>query len=275
MKFLYGILLFALSFINNPIHAQTIDTLVSVGNHRLHFNIVKGSGVPILFESGNGDDGSTWKDILDPIHASTGATLITYDRAGLGKSGIDTTRLSFQQEVRDLKQGLKALGFEGDYFIVAHSFGSLYASEFANLHQGKIKGAVFIDVSTPCNLHQEYTTRVKQSISPENWKMLKQYKAGLFYVLDQLPEIADYMSDRYLSDRIPMTVIVAEHYKPTPQIGETEQDMSKRKTCLKALGNLPNHTYVVAKGSDHKVWVKAPEVVVKEVAKLYKRIQEQ
>ena len=40
--------------------AQTLDTLVDVGTHQLHFKIWPGEGTPILFEAGNGDDGSVW-----------------------------------------------------------------------------------------------------------------------------------------------------------------------------------------------------------------------
>ena len=82
--------------------AQTIDTLIDVGGHKLHFNIIKGKGFPILFESGNGDDGSVWKPILQDIYKATNATLITYDRAGLGQSEIDTTKISFKEEIKDL-----------------------------------------------------------------------------------------------------------------------------------------------------------------------------
>jgi hypothetical protein len=38
--------------------SQTKDTSVDVGQYKLHFNIIKGKGIPILFESGSGNDGS-------------------------------------------------------------------------------------------------------------------------------------------------------------------------------------------------------------------------
>ena len=69
--------------------AQTIDTLISVGNHKLHFNIIMGKGMPILFEAGNGDDATVWQSIVTQVYNQTNATIITYDRAGLGKSEID------------------------------------------------------------------------------------------------------------------------------------------------------------------------------------------
>ncbi len=52
-------------------NAQVIDTLIDVGNQRLHFKIMKGKGIPILFESGNGDDGVVWGTLLQPIHDLT------------------------------------------------------------------------------------------------------------------------------------------------------------------------------------------------------------
>lgn len=251
--------------------AQTIDTLINVGSHKLHFNIMKGKGIPILFESGNGDDGSAWKPILQKIYDETGATLITYDRAGLGQSEIDTTTISFKQEIKDLNKALKKLGYKKNYFLVAHSFGAIYASEFTQKNKKKVIGAVFIDVATPCQLNNEIATRIKNSISEDNWQMLKKYKIGLYYVLKKFPEITAYMSKRYISNSIPLTLIVAENYVPTKEIGETEQDMLNWKKCLQELGNLPNHKYVETKNTDHKVWEKDPKTVTEEIIKLYKQ----
>ena len=42
-------------------HSQTKDTLVDVGQYKLHFQIIKGTGTSILFESGSGNDGTVWK----------------------------------------------------------------------------------------------------------------------------------------------------------------------------------------------------------------------
>jgi hypothetical protein len=60
MKILF-IILFCFG-ISLCVKSQTIDTLIDVGGYRLHFNIITGKGVPILFESGGGDDGSPHKE---------------------------------------------------------------------------------------------------------------------------------------------------------------------------------------------------------------------
>lgn len=95
-----------------------MDTLIDVGGYRLHFNIVQGKGVPILFEAGGGGDGSVWRKLLNPLHDSTGAILITYDRAGLGKSEIDTSNINILNEVKGLGTGLDRLGYTNCLFLV-------------------------------------------------------------------------------------------------------------------------------------------------------------
>ena len=69
--------LFNFSIVNA--RSSQLDTLVDVGGYNIHFNIIKGKGIPILFESGAGDDGTIWKNILKPIQEITGTTLITYE----------------------------------------------------------------------------------------------------------------------------------------------------------------------------------------------------
>lgn len=271
MKYFFIVITFI--FLTFYCNAQVIDTLIKINGFQLHFNYIKGKGIPIIFEAGNGDDASVWKDLIKQIHEITKAPIITYDRAGLGKSQIDTNNISFHQEVKNLKIVLAKLGYNDKYFLVAHSFGGIYASEFSNLSKGKIKGAVFIDVATPCQLNIEVAKRIKNSISDENWMLLKQYKTGLYYVLKNFPNIINYMQNRYISSKIPMTLIVADNYIPTEEIGETESDMTKWKICLKNLGNLPNHKYVTTKNTDHKVWEKDPNSVIDEIVKLYNKVK--
>lgn len=251
------------------VHSQTIDTLIDLGDYQLHFSIITGKGTPILFEAGNGDDGSVWEPLLQRIYDATGATLITYDRAGLGRSSIDTTKISFARELKHVKRALKQLGYKKDFFLVAHSFGGFYAAEFARRNKRKINGAVFIDTSTPCGLNVSYATKVRNTISDDNWNLIREYKVGLYYVLQAFPEIAAYMSTRFMKNSIPLTVIAADTRTPSKEIGETEQDMINMANCLKEFGRLPNHKYVLAANTGHKVWKDDPKIVIDEIVQLY------
>ena len=153
--------------------AQTIDTLIDVGGYNLHFNIVKGNGTPILFEAGNGSDASDWKGILKQLHDATEAALITYDRAGLGLSGIDTNKIDLQNEVKTLEIALKKLGYSNKIFLVSHSFGSFYSILFAIKNRQKIKGAVFIEPALPCNYTKKRNKEGNETVTPALWDRIK------------------------------------------------------------------------------------------------------
>ena len=106
------LLLTALCTFNSK--SQTIDTLLDVGGYRLHFRIIKGTGMPILFEAGGGNDGSIWNSLLKPVAELTRATLITYDRAGFGTSEFDSTKHGLLAGVEALETGLRKLGYNQD-----------------------------------------------------------------------------------------------------------------------------------------------------------------
>jgi hypothetical protein len=65
---------------------QRIYTILHIDGYSIHFNIIKGKGIPIVFENGANGDLTIWDSILKPVSSITGATLITYDQIGLGKS---------------------------------------------------------------------------------------------------------------------------------------------------------------------------------------------
>ncbi|HUB60277.1 MAG TPA: alpha/beta hydrolase [Puia sp.] len=130
--------------------AQTLDTLVDVGGYKLHFSIIPGKGIPILFDAGGGDDATTWDGILRPISEITHTTLITYDRIGFGKSGLDTNQHGILKMIDGLETGLHKLGYWGNIMLVAHSQGAIYAQVFAFRHPELVKAAVMIDGTTPC-----------------------------------------------------------------------------------------------------------------------------
>ncbi len=256
-------------FYASNLSGQTIDSLVRVGKHHLHFRIMPGEGTPILFEAGNGDDGGVWEDLLEQIQAKTGATLITYDRAGLGKSEIDTSTIGFALEVEQLEKALIDLGFDGELFLVNHSFGAFYNSLLAHRKKFNIQGMVFVDPALPCYFTPTWCKSYKEGLSEENWAMIKEHRAGLYYVLKDLDGIAEYMLNRPLPKDIRATVIVAEEILPMVKAEEVQS----WKDCLKSFGQTPKHRYVLAKGAGHKVWEKNPAIVVKEITRLYKKLR--
>jgi len=248
-------------------HSQTLDTMIDIGSYKLHFYIVKGMGAPILFESGNGADATTWKSILNNIHDATGATLITYDRAGLGSSGIDTNHINLPTEVKTLELALKKLGYTKQLFLVNHSFGSFYSILFAIRNRRKIKGAVFIDSALPCNYTKKRNKEGNEMVSTALWDRIKKEAAGLYYVLINYEKIYDLMEKKKFPPKIPATIIVAENQT----FLKTEDYKTEWHQCVKSFGEQPNHTFVFAQNCGHTVWQDNPQLVINEIVTLYKQ----
>lgn len=265
MKQLFTIF-FSLSLLNLG-QAQTIDTLVDVGGYKLHFSIVKGKGVPILFESGNGSNASDWKDLLKQLHDSTKATLITYDRAGLGSSGIDTTKIDLPNEVKTLEIALKKLGYSKKIFLVNHSFGSYYSILFAIRNEKRVKGTVFIDPALPCNYTKKRNKEGNETVTPDLWDRIKKEAIGLYFVLKNYEVICDLMETKNFPSKIPATVIASENQV----FLKTDTYKNEWRECAKTFGTLPNHRYVFAKNCGHTVWADNPQLVVNEIVRLYRQ----
>ena len=265
------IIFFLMLFVSICSQSQTIDTLVNVGNHKLHFNIKKGTGIPILFEAGSGNDGSIWKHLLEPIHSITGTTLITYDRPGYGKSEHnldlpDAKKGLITYGIRDLEIGLKKLNYTGDFILVSHSYGGFYSAMFASRNAKKIKGIVLLDASHICYTHyvlHKYISRNTKSYL----KNLKSLHTGVYYETLAYEETVEIMNGIEFPNTIPIIDIVAEN--PPNSFNDTN-DQKNWTSCHKEFVRAnSNRTGITAFNCGHYVFFDNPTLVINTIAKSY------
>lgn len=100
----------------------------------------------VVFESGFGQGGGVWKDVIANLGAQ--CNCITYARAGLGKSGTDGKPKTIAEDVQDLAAVIDATAPGSKVLLVGHSYGGLLATEFARLHPEKLQGLVLVDPAT-------------------------------------------------------------------------------------------------------------------------------
>jgi pimeloyl-ACP methyl ester carboxylesterase len=243
--------------------AQTEDHLVDVGGYKLHFHVIKGSGIPILFEAGGGDDSSPWNAILTPIANVTGATLITYDRAGFGKSEVAPLEYNIVKEVEGLEIGLSKLGYSGDIMLVAHSWGGSYATVFASRHPDQVKSAVFIDISLPC-----FNTDAQLESMSQDKAQLETLKArggGWPSLVTNYGANARLMRTIAFPRQIPAVSITSDK---TPFDDKSEAD--RWRLCHRDFAAAsPNIEAMTAYGTGHYIFKDAPDFVIAVIAKSY------
>jgi pimeloyl-ACP methyl ester carboxylesterase len=244
--------------------SQTIDTKVDVGGNQLNFHIVKGHGMPILFEAGGGDDSTVWNGILPQLASITNATLIAYDRPGFGKSGLDRNRHGIVNNANDLEKGLKALGYDGNIMIVAHSLGGLYAELFVARHPDRVKSIVLIDATENCFLTPEQLDITEKTYKGQ-MDDFKAHRPGVYYLLSDYRSMADVMRKFTFPPSIPVIDIVSEH-PPFPSEAERQHWEVCHQQFAAAAANRQG---ILATGTGHYVFHDNPTLVIDAIVKAY------
>lgn len=248
-----------------PIQAQTLDTLIDVGGYQLHFNVIKGKGIPILFEAGGGEDATTWKKIIQPIAMRTKTTLITYDRTGFGKSTFDTTRHGILNGIIGLETGLKKLGYDNNIILVAHSQGGLYAQLYASRHPDKVTAAVLIDATTTCFYDKKRLAATQQMINRQNTEKVKVSNPGAYYQGADFGNNIDQMRKFAFPTTIPVTDFVSDH----PPFHDSA-DINDWKHCHQEFVAMSsNRTGILALGCGHFIFNDNPSLVIDAIVRIY------
>ncbi|TCN52614.1 alpha/beta fold hydrolase [Flavobacterium circumlabens] len=270
--FLISILIFSTFAARSQ--SKVIDTLVDVGHHKIHFKIVKGTGKPILFDSGGGNNGAVWNSILDQISTITNAPLITYDRAGFGTSTIDTlqtddSKHGIMSSIEDLEIGLKKLGYDKEIVLISHSYGGYLSALYASRHPKLVKGIVLIDVN-----HNYFEDGVIEKELAKQEKLIPEWKKnnkGTYYMSATILETVRIMSKIEIPQHIP----VVDFVNGIPFL-KAPEEIERWKECHKKyVENHPNVTGITANDCGHGIWVGNPPLVITTIAKMYANTSKQ
>ncbi|MBX0289180.1 alpha/beta fold hydrolase [Hymenobacter sp. HSC-4F20] len=268
MKHYLAILFLCLPLLALPGRAQTVDTLVDVGGYRLHFHIIKGKGTPILLEAGGGDDARVWEPLLRPLAQATGTTLITYDRAGFGKSEVsreaDDTQHGILSGMQGLETGLKKLGYGKELLLVAHSYGGFYSSLYAARHPKQVKAVVLLDAMLPSFATDDFLAGMMRDMQTDIAKNKTEHRGRYFQTLNY-PATVQAVRNAPFPASIPVIDVVAEQFfMPNPA------EAARWKACHQQfVAAQPNRESLTAYGCGHYLFHENPALAVSAIAKAH------
>jgi pimeloyl-ACP methyl ester carboxylesterase len=125
------------------------DTLIDVGDYRLHVVVARGTApMTVVFEAGGGADLTSWGSVPEQLAAATSASVVTYDRAGLGTSELGPLDLTQAEEVQALRRALDTMELPPST-VVAHSYGALMAMVHAQQFPDLVEALVLVDPMNP------------------------------------------------------------------------------------------------------------------------------
>lgn len=117
---------------------------VDIGEGRTLHARVNGSGPTVVLVSGAGREGVGRWTLIEKWVAKF-ATVVTYDRAGLGKSPRSATPPTAADMCRDLWRLLDALDVPRPMVLVGQSLGGLLVQLYACDHPQQVAGLVLLD----------------------------------------------------------------------------------------------------------------------------------
>ncbi|HOW85833.1 MAG TPA: alpha/beta fold hydrolase [Candidatus Aminicenantes bacterium] len=252
-----------------------IEKMVNVGPIDLFFRIYAGGAPTVLLESGGGLDSGEWTTFGPCLAKATASTVVTYDRAGFGRSGLPDTPYDLAQETGWLWAALEKLGLDKNIILAGHSYGGLLLRHEAATRPGAVRGLVFIDPFTVefvdlmgidyCN-GREGLGKLPR-LSPEQYAGLsKQDRADLRmagYPGGNLAAKCDLLRPLAYPQDIPVRIITS---------GRTwmrENEMPAwRQAHQRLAASIAGAKLVVASESDHMIHERQPDLVIKAVAEV-------
>jgi pimeloyl-ACP methyl ester carboxylesterase len=246
-----------------PSPPTPLDTLVDVGGYHLHMVVYRGTRpLTIVMESGGGASLAAWSGVEARLAERSGATVVAYDRAGFGESGVGPAELTPRQQVGQLHEALERLGTPPDCIVVGHSYGGLLSVLHAHLYPNQVRGMVLVD---PMNARfVRATGEFVQSTVPHIEHPATAKDTAIARMVRTFDELA---RDPAASDAgLELSIVVITAGQPWWK--KPDIDRAWRDSHQAIASAAPHRRLVVADGSDHDVPEKRPEAIVQAVLSL-------
>jgi pimeloyl-ACP methyl ester carboxylesterase len=149
---------------------------VNVGGHKLRLQVA-GTGTPtVVLDYGLGGSTEDWSDVFPEV--ARFARVVTYDRAGYGKSEAGPEPRSHIQIATELHTLLHRANIAPPYVLVGHSLGGANIRAFAHLFKEEVAGLIFVDPFN-VNIFTSQSEKEREAAMAQQQAALKDAPAGV------------------------------------------------------------------------------------------------
>lgn len=248
----------------SQIHS-TKDTSIDIGGHKLHFVVTRAGEPVILLEAGGGADASQWKDVQQKLANETNATIISYDRAGYGKSELPNTPYDIKKEIQDLHKCLQTLGVNKIIFV-AHSYGAFLSQAYQFTYPEEVREIILADPNNVIFV-DSIGERILMQIPFDTTKSLTTTQKADVRQTIAFPNTIEKLRSMPYSKNIPLTVISAgKEWWPFPQWNRWWRNSQQSIVDFQE-----NGTFIIAEGSAHNIPKERPDIIVEVIMKAIKK----
>lgn len=216
-----------------------------------------GSGTPpVILDAGLGDSSEAWSIVQPQVASFT--SVLSYDRAGLGRSHPAPMPRTCQDIVADLRTLLAAASLPPPYVLVAHSWSGLNARWYANHFPAEIAGMLLIDA-----VHEAKYERFAQVLSAERlqrmWASVRD-PAKNDESIDRIASLAQVTASQRPYD---FPLIVLTRAADSDPLSQIEIDLQ-----AEFLNFSPTSRQYFSRYTDHFIHTSEPELVIDTIYRL-------
>ncbi|PDY84232.1 alpha/beta fold hydrolase [Bacillus cereus] len=232
---------------------KCIEEYVQVYDVKIYTKIFQGKKLQpiIIMEAGYGDYSKAWDHIAEGL--TEYGTVLTYDRAGLGKSGKSSKRRISSEMVKELRDCLKQLQLKPPYIFVGHSFGGINIRLFTTFYPEDTMGVVLVD-STPENYKEDFLPIMSSEFQDAYYKQFI-YESSyeeFMYSLGEAGKRCKSMSD------IPLVVLAAGKKSFYSQAAQLKWLQLQRELLQLSSKN----KFIIAEHSGHYIQKDDPHYII-------------
>ncbi|MEU6414225.1 alpha/beta hydrolase [Microbispora sp. NPDC046933] len=252
-----------------------MPVMVDAGDHLLCAQ-VRGEGPTVVLECGGAGQGvgGAWGEDLEAALAER-ATVVTYDRAGVGRSTGSQARTvtEMADDLHRLLRGLHVdLHVELPVVLVGWSYGGLVTQLYAARHPDDVAGLVFVDptvTGTPPGsalvrelsfLLASRLLRLRALFGGRNAQALRELAVTVAGMPHAMREVAEARQATGLPP-VPIRVIAASLRPRMPKAHLEHMHADYRALA----GQSPYGQVVTAQRSGHQIPFEQPEIIVQMV----------
>lgn len=225
---------------------------LDIGGIELYYELLgkNNEGPTLVFDSGYGATLESWNPIRDDI--SKFSKMFIYDRAGIGKSGMDERPRHSQQSVENLRSLLHKAGIKPPYVLVGHSLGGLNTRLFASTYPEEVVGVVLLD-----STHEDQN-RILPSLFTKEVQEAYYNQFTLEGSLNEVEESLEQVRTSKSFGSIPL-IVVTGGLQPF----HTVESMAAWMKFQRELANLStNKKHIIVEDAGHAIHIDQPQVVV-------------
>ncbi len=224
---------------------------------RQHYGLLMGERGPIvILDAGLGESSACWANIQPEV--STFARVLSYDRAGMGKSESASTPRACKEMVADLRHLLSAANLQPPYILVAHSWSGINARYFANQYPDEIAGMVLIDAVHE-DKYEQFAKVLTEGQTARMWAAVKD-PAKNDERIDRIASIEQVHADQRVHN-FPLIILTrATDDDPLNQI-----ETSLQSEFLKISTNSKQY---ISKSDDHFLNNTDPELIISAIREI-------